>query len=127
MIFLQQFGLEPEPPFFEDLLQIREHSLANARDREHLLRLTDQVCDLLRKGLDRLSGVAIGTDAKGILPVDFEQIGSLVQDVGDGFVVHGYDEIVSPGELNKVGRATITSLNTKCRRSPSNSRRYAHP
>ena len=76
-------------------------SFANARDREHLLRLIDQVRDLLRKSLNRLSGVSIGADAKESA-IDFEQISSLVQDVGDGFVVHGYDEIVSPGELNKV-------------------------
>jgi hypothetical protein len=38
--------------------------------------------------LDGLCGVAIGADAEGILPVDFEQVGSLVEDVRDSLVIH---------------------------------------
>ena len=47
------------------------------------------VFDLLRMVLDRLRGVAVGADAEGILAVDFEQVGGLVENVGDGLVVHG--------------------------------------
>ena len=47
------------------------------------------VGDLLRVILDGLRGVAVGADAEGILPVDFEQVGGFVENVGDGLVVHG--------------------------------------
>ena len=35
-----------------------------------------------------LRGVAVRANAKRILPVDFEQVSSFVEDAGDGFVVH---------------------------------------
>ena len=47
------------------------------------------VFDLLRVILDGLRGVAVGADAERILPVDFEQVGGFVENVGDGLVVHG--------------------------------------
>ena len=49
-------------------------------------------------GLDGFGGVAVGADAERILPVDFEQVGGLVENAGDGFVVHGKVRV------NKVGR-----------------------
>jgi hypothetical protein len=58
----------------------------------NFLRIADQVCDLLREGFDGLGGVAVGTDAEGILPVDFEQVGGFVEDAGDGLVVHGRND-----------------------------------
>ena len=71
------------------MLQVGEHAFADAGYCEQLLRLVNQVGDLLRQRLDRLGGIAIGTNAKGILAVDFEQVGGLVENSGDGFVVHG--------------------------------------
>ncbi len=32
-------------------------------------------------------GVAIGADAKGVLAVDFKQVGGLIKNIGDGLVV----------------------------------------
>ena len=50
------------------------------------------VFDLLRLVFDGLRRVAIGADAERILSVDLEQVGSLVKNVGDGFVVHWQDK-----------------------------------
>ena len=47
------------------------------------------VVDLLRVVLDGLRGIAIRADAERVLPVDLEQVGSFVENVGDGLVVHG--------------------------------------
>ena len=44
--------------------------------------------NLLMLGFNGFGGVAVGTDAEGIAAVDFEQIGSFVQDASDGFIVH---------------------------------------
>ena len=88
MIFLEQFGVQREASFFEHFLQVQQHSLADAGDGEDLLGFADQVGNLLRLGFDGFGGVAVGADAEGILAVDFEQVGSFVEDAGDGFVVH---------------------------------------
>ena len=66
-----------------------KHSLADAGNRQNFLGFANDVLDLLGKIFDGLRGVAIGADAKRILPVDLEQIGGFVEDRGDGFIVHG--------------------------------------
>jgi hypothetical protein len=38
--------------------------------------------------LDGLRGIAVGANAEGVLAVDLEQVGGLVENVGDGLVVH---------------------------------------
>ena len=48
----------------------------------------NQVGYLLRQRLNGLRRIAIGAHAKRVLPVDLQQIGSLVEKSGDGFVVH---------------------------------------
>ena len=88
MIFLQQFGLHGELAVFEKFLQVPEHALADAGNCENLLGIVDQFFDRLRAVLDGLRGVAVGADAEGVLPVDFEQVGGFVENVGDGLVVH---------------------------------------
>jgi hypothetical protein len=40
-----------------------------------------------------LGGVAVGTNAERVLTVDFEKVSSLVEKVGDGFVIHGNKQI----------------------------------
>ena len=47
------------------------------------------VFDLLRVIFDGLRGIAVGADAEGVLPIDLEQVGSFIENVGDGLVVHG--------------------------------------
>jgi hypothetical protein len=88
VIFLEQFGLHAEAAFLEQLLQVDQHAFADAGDGQHLLGFGDDVFDLLGKVFDGLGGVAVGADAEGILAVDFEQVGGLVENRGDGFVVH---------------------------------------
>jgi hypothetical protein len=88
VVFLEHLGVQGKPALFEHFLQVQEHSLADTGDCENFLRIADQVCDLLREGFDGLGRVAVGTDAEGILPVDFEQVGGFVEDAGDGLVVH---------------------------------------
>src|SRR5208282_6269697 len=56
------------------------------------------VLNLLGQIFYSLRGVAVGTDAKRICGVDFEQIGGLVENGGDGFVVHEL-------RLNKIGKS----------------------
>ncbi len=89
VIFLEQFGLYAELAGVEQFLQVRQHAFADAGNGEHLLGISDDVFDLVRVILDGLRRVAIGTDAEGILAVDLEQVGGLVEDVGDGLVIHG--------------------------------------
>ena len=86
--FFSNSACSCELAFFEHLLQVQQHAFADAGDCEHLLGLVDQVGDLLRLGFDGLGGIAVGAHAEGILAVDFEQVGSFVENAGDGFVVH---------------------------------------
>jgi hypothetical protein len=95
VILLEHLGVQGKPAFFEHFLQVRQHSLANARDGEDFLGFADQVCDLLGKGFDGLGGIAVGADAEGILAVDFEQVGGFVENAGDGFVVHAESKITT--------------------------------
>src|ERR1035441_9177361 len=57
-------------------------------DGEDLLRINDEFFDLLGVIFYSLCGIAVGTDAERILPINFEQVGSFVENVGDGLVVH---------------------------------------
>ena len=88
-IFLQQLGVEGEPSFFKDLLHVQQHALADAGNFQHLFRFADDVSDLVGKRFNGLGSGAVGANAKGILTIDFKQVGSLVEDAGDGAIVHG--------------------------------------
>ena len=71
------------------LLQVDQHPLADAGDGQHFLGFADDVFDLLGKVFDGLGGVAVGANAEGILGIDFQQVRSFVEDVGDRLVIHG--------------------------------------
>ena len=88
MVLLQQLGLHPEFASIQKFLQILQHAFPNAGDCQDLFGIADDVFDLMRVILDGLSGVAVRTNAKGILSVDLQQVSGLKQDIGDGFVVH---------------------------------------
>ncbi len=88
MVLLEQFRVQRKLALFEHFLQVYQHAFADAGDGEHFLGFVDQVGNLLGLGLDGFGGVAVGANAKGILAVDFEQIGGFVEYAGDGFVIH---------------------------------------
>ena len=88
VILLQQLGLNGELAGIEQFLQVGEHSLADAGNGEHLLGIADDFFDLVRMIFDGLRGIAVGADAEGILAVDLQQVGSFVEDVGNGLVIH---------------------------------------
>ena len=88
MVLLEQLGLNAEASTFEEFLQILQHALADAGNSQHLLGFANNVANLLGMILNRLRRVAVRTDAKRILPIDFQQVGSFVQNRGDGFIVH---------------------------------------
>src|SRR5579859_1465222 len=92
VILLQQFGLHRELSGMEELLQIVQHALADAWNGEHLLGVGEDVFDLVRVVLNGLRRISVRTDAERILPVNLEQISSLVENVGDGLVIHGQAE-----------------------------------
>ena len=73
---------------FKKLQQIGLHAFADALNFEKFFRLRDQVGHLLRQRLNGFRGVAIRAHAKRVLPVDLQQIGSFVEESGDGFIVH---------------------------------------
>src|SRR5215510_9431779 len=52
--------------------------------------------------LDGLCGVAIGTNAEGVLAVDLEQVGGFVQKIGDRLVFHGRVQNDDDIRLNKL-------------------------
>ena len=81
--------MHAEAAILEEFLQVHQHALANSRDSQYLFGLGDDVFDLLRMVLNGLGGVAVGADAKRILRVDFQHVGSFVQNAGDGLVIHG--------------------------------------
>src|SRR5215831_2848164 len=93
MIFLEQLRMDRETPALQDLLQIREHALADAGNGEHLLGIDDQLRDAFGMIFDRLRGVAVRADAERVGTVDLEQISRLVQQVGNCFVLHGVDQL----------------------------------
>jgi hypothetical protein len=88
VISLEQFCLSCDLARAEQLLQLVEHALADSRDCEHLLGVTDDVFDLLGVILNRLGSVAVGAYAEGILTIDFEQVSGFEQNVGNSLVVH---------------------------------------
>src|SRR5205807_6684876 len=92
MVFLQQLDVSSKATLLEEFLQVVEHTFANTGNLKNLLRIRDQVGDALRQVFDRLRGVAIGANAERILPIDSEQVGSFVQQVGDGLVIHAGDQ-----------------------------------
>ena len=55
---------------------------------QDLFGLADDVRDLLGLSFDGFGGVAVGADAERVSAVDFEQVGSFVENAGDGLVVH---------------------------------------
>ena len=87
-VFFQELGVRLDAAIFEKHLQIGQHAFANALYFEKFLRLLDQVGHLLRQRFNSLRSVAIRAHSKRVLPVDLQQIGSLVENSGDGFVVH---------------------------------------
>ena len=87
-VFFQKFGVRFDAAILEKHLQIGQHAFANTLYFEKFLRLLNQVGHLLRQRFNGLRCVAIGAHAKRVLPVDLQQIGSLVENSGDGFVVH---------------------------------------
>jgi hypothetical protein len=70
-----------------------------------LLRLRDQVGHLLRQRFNGLRRVAIGAHAKRVLPVDLQQIGSLVEKSGDGLVVHNFKGFQPAGMIVTLKKA----------------------
>ena len=80
--------MERESPLLGDFLQVYQHALADAGNLQQLLGFADKFGDLLGQVLDRLRRVAIGTDAERILAINLEQVGSLVEQTSDSFVVH---------------------------------------
>ena len=63
--------------------------LCRCRDGEKLFGLVDEGGELGGLLLDGLGGAAVGADAEGIGGVDFEERGGLVEQAGEGDVVHG--------------------------------------
>ena len=51
--------------------------------------VVDDVGNLLGMALDSLGGAAVGADAEAVVALDLHEVGGLVEDVGDGLVVHG--------------------------------------
>src|SRR5947209_11109030 len=72
----------------EDVSQVGEHALTATWDREDRLLIVLQLFERLRMSLHRFRGATIGTDAEGVLARDLEQVCGLVEDGGDGAVVH---------------------------------------
>src|SRR5690242_36769 len=89
MIFLEQFRLCDELPGAEQFSELVEHPFADAGNGENLLGIVDDVFDLLRMIFNRLRCIPVRANAERILSIDFQQVGSLEKNVGDGLVVHG--------------------------------------
>lgn len=87
MVLLDQFGVELEGTLLENLLEILEHTFADTGDGEDFLGFGDDVGDLLGIAFNGVGGVAVGSDTKGVVAIDFHEIGSFVEDSGDAFVV----------------------------------------
>ena len=80
--------MQTEAAFLHHLLQIDEHALADPGNGQNLFGLTDDFRNLLRQAFNRFGGISIRTNAKRVLAVDLEKIGGLVQNPGNGLVVH---------------------------------------
>ena len=80
--------MKSQAAFAQHLLYIGEHSLADAGNGQHFFFVRHQLRDLLRKGFDSFGGIAIGANAERICGVDFKQVGSFVENSGDGLIVH---------------------------------------
>ena len=88
VIFLEKISMQGESPLLHHLLQVDEHAFADSGNGEDLFRLADDFRNLLRQALNGFGGVSVRSDAKRILRINLEQVGSLVQNAGNGFIVH---------------------------------------
>jgi hypothetical protein len=89
VIFLQQLSLHAEAALAKEFLQVQEHPFTNARDGENLLGFADEISDLLAQIFDGLRGIAVRADSERVRAIDFQQVGGVIEDRGDGFIVHG--------------------------------------
>ena len=88
-ILFQQLGVQPQLAFFENFLQVLAHSLADAGNGEQCFLVTDDVGYGLSQALDGLCGAPVRADAERIVALDLHEVGGLVKDVGEGFVIEG--------------------------------------
>src|SRR5215471_1102595 len=113
MVLLEQFGLRRELASAKQFFELVEHSFADARDGEDLLRFIDDVFDLLRMIFNRLRGIPVRANAERILSIDFQQVGSLEENICDGLVIHGRNK----GKSDSAGRATGCAVTQRWRNS----------
>src|SRR5208283_1408942 len=90
-------------------LDPRGHALADAVDLEQPLRVGSRLHQVHRGLLGGLGGAAEAADAKAVGAVDLHEIGGLVEEAGDGFVVH----------TNGCGRPSASSIGDEARFEPS--------
>ena len=86
-ILFQQLGVQPQLAFFENFLKVHAHSLADAGNGEQRFLVADDVSDGLSQAFDGLGRAPVRADAKRIVALDLHQVGGLVKDVGEGFVI----------------------------------------
>ena len=88
MKLLQHLFMHRELSVLHQLADIPRHSLADAGDGQQRLLVLVDFRDLLRPSFQRLGRAFIGAYAKRIFRRHLHQVGGLVKNCRDGFVVH---------------------------------------
>ena len=75
--------------FGEKIANIGSHAFANTRDGQQCLVVLPDLSKLLIEALNGFSGAAVGAYTERIVTSHLHQVSGFIEDVGNGFVVHG--------------------------------------
>ena len=88
-VFRQQFVAQGYRAALNDRLDRDGHTFANSLDRQQPCRVGRGLSQVHSRLLCRLRRSAVPKYAESLGAVDFKKIGGLLEDAGDGCVVHG--------------------------------------
>src|SRR5262252_1695043 len=107
--------MEQEAACAQQLLNVGRHTFADPGNLKQLLDVTGECGNLLGIALQCFGSTTIRTDAEGIIAVDFHQVGGVVEDSGDGLVVH----YLCPGRIVSCSMRCWRSWNCGAQKKPS--------
>ncbi len=117
-VFREQLSMLAQTAFFEELLDVQQHAFADAGNSSSFFGSLIMSAICCGRASIASAAIAVGTNAEGILAIDFEQVGGFIEDAGDGFVVHGQGQLYPAGvgcALEESGRGKAQL----CRETPA--------
>ena len=83
--------------FGEELADVGRHALPDSGNFQKGLVVLVDIGQLYVQAFNSFSSAAVGADAKRVVIPHLHQVGSFVEDVGNGFVVEAHERILAIG------------------------------